>query len=105
MRSELTLPAADGLPLSALLFIPDRGADDAEARDSPAALRGAIVLAGAMGVRKRFYEPFAADLAAGGFAVLAFDYRSIGDSLPGRLRGFDARLRDWGERDLESALA
>jgi len=104
MRSELTLPAADGFPLSALHLTPNRP-DGADAEVSPAALRGAIVLAGAMGVRKRFYEPFAAYLAAGRFAVLTFDYRGIGDSLPGRLRGFDARLRDWGERDLEGALA
>ena len=103
VRSDLTLTAADGFALSAALFTPDPPDDNAEG--APAALRGAIVLAGAMGVRKRFYEPLAAYLAAGGFAVLTFDYRGIGDSLPGRLRGFAANLHDWGERDLEAALA
>jgi predicted alpha/beta hydrolase len=32
--------------------------------------------------------------------VISVDYRGIGDSAPASLRGFRARLRDWGELDL-----
>ena len=98
MRRELTVPAADGFPLSAVLHEPDAVAGGA-------APRAAVLVAPAMAVRKRYYEPFAAYLAGAGFAVLAIDYRGMGGSLPGRLRGFRARLHEWGELDLEGALA
>lgn len=102
MRQEITLPAADGFPLAAVLLTPDpSGAGDAEGPPP----RAAVVIAPAMGVRLRYYEPFAGYLAAGGFAVLCFDYRGTGGSRPERLRGFPAQLHDWGERDLEGALA
>jgi predicted alpha/beta hydrolase len=103
MRRELTVPAADGFPLSAVLHEPGEGAGDgSSAGGSPP--RAAVVIAPAMGVRKRYYDPFAAYLAGAGFATLCFDYRGIGGSLPGRLRGFRARLHEWGEEDLEGAL-
>jgi predicted alpha/beta hydrolase len=98
MRRELTVPAADGVPLSAVLYEPGDGAGG----DPP---RAAVLIAPAMAVRKRYYEPFAAYLAGAGFAVLAFDYRGMGGSLPGRLRGFRADLHEWGEQDLDGALA
>jgi len=101
MRRELTVPAADGFPLSAVLHEPDGGSGDGTSGPPP---RAAVVIAPAMGVRKRYYEPFAAYLAGAGFAVVCFDYRGIGGSLPGRLRGFRARLHEWGELDLDAAL-
>jgi predicted alpha/beta hydrolase len=102
-REQLTVPATDGFPLAATLLEPAPGEDEgAGATRRP---RAAVVIAPAMGVRKRYYEPFAAYLAGAGFAVLCFDYRGMGGSLPGRLRGFPARFRDWGERDLDGALA
>ncbi len=94
LREEPAVPAADGFPLAATLLTP--------ADVEPRAL---VVVAPAMGAKRRFYEPFATYLAEGGFAVLLFDYRGTGGSLRGRLRGSRARFHDWGEQDLEGALA
>lgn len=38
-------------------------------------------------------------------AVLAFDYRGIGESRPARLRGFVAGFEDWAEYDAGGAIA
>lgn len=63
-----------------------------------------VVIAGATAVKQAYYARFAAWLSLQGCTVLTFDYRGIGESRPARLRGFEARLRDWGERDLEGVL-
>lgn len=84
--------AADGFPLGATLT----GPADESAR--------LIVIAGATGVRRRFYGAFAEWLAGRGMRVLTFDYRGIGDSRPPSLRGFSATMRDWGTLDLEGVL-
>ncbi len=90
MRDPLALsfPAADGLALEADVFEPEL---------APAT---AVVLACAMGVRRRFYGPLARWLAGQGFAVLTFDYRGVGRANC-RMR---AAMHDWGEQDLEGAL-
>jgi predicted alpha/beta hydrolase len=83
----------DGYPLSAGLFVP---------HGRP---KAAAVVAGAMGVRARFYAPFASYLAEHGVASLILDYRGVGGSRPpGSLRRFHAEFHDWGERDLGGAL-
>lgn len=72
------------------------------------AARAVVVLAPAMGVGQDFYAPFAQFLAQQGVAVLSFDYRGIGQSIPPQfrhsLRGFKADLFDWAERDYNAAL-
>ncbi|MGE0490791.1 MAG: alpha/beta fold hydrolase [Vulcanimicrobiota bacterium] len=72
---------------------------------SPESVRGAVVLANAMAVPRRFYARFAEALSQRGLAVLTFDYRGVAGSAPADLRGYQASLRDWGELDLEAALA
>jgi predicted alpha/beta hydrolase len=67
--------------------------------------RAVAVVAGAMGVRRRFYNAFAAFLAENGIASLTFDYRGVGDSRPGGpLSRFRAELHEWGEEDLPGAI-
>jgi predicted alpha/beta hydrolase len=63
-----------------------------------------VVVSGATGVHQRYYARFAQWLAGQGATVVTFDYRGIGESRPHRLRGFEARVRDWGEQDLEGVL-
>ena len=91
----LTLASPDGPARAARLFRPDGGV--------PAC--GAVLLAGAMGVRQDHYRAFAGWLAAQVYAVLSFDYRGSGASLPqGRsLRGYDADLFAWA-RDIDTAI-
>ena len=63
-----------------------------------------LLLAGAMGVRQDFYEPLARFLAESGVHVLTFDYRGMGASRGGSLRGFEASVTTWAESDLDEML-
>jgi predicted alpha/beta hydrolase len=93
---QVELIASDGVILAATRFAPSAKA------------KAVVVLPAAMGVKQDFYAPFAQFLAAQGFAVLTFDYRGMGQSVPAQyrtsLRGFKADLFDWAERDYNSAL-
>jgi predicted alpha/beta hydrolase len=66
--------------------------------------RRAVLFQAAAGVKQEYYGKFAAYLAGRGFVALTFDYRGIGRSAPAKLRGFDARMRDWAEKDIGGAL-
>jgi predicted alpha/beta hydrolase len=91
-EAELRLRARDGYGLAATFH---RGAGP-----------DCVVVAGATGVKRQFYGPFARFLVGKGFSVLTLDYRGIGGSRPpGSLRGFQARMQDWGTHDLDAALA
>ena len=89
---ELTIPAIDGFPLAACLF----GDDSAES---------IVLIAPATGVRQRLYRAYAGFLAARGHRVVTWDWRGTGRSRPTSLRGFEATMRDWGERDLGGVIA
>lgn len=58
----------------------------------------------ATGIRKEFYLPFAQFLASKGFVTYVYDYRGMGESKPGTLRNFPARMRDWGQLDMAAVL-
>ena len=89
---DLTLPATDGFSIAATEF-------------GDAAARGRVVLiAPATGVRRRLYEAFADFLAGEGFGVVTWDWRGTGDSRPASLRGFEATMREWGQRDLAGVI-
>lgn len=91
-EAELRLRARDGVALAAT-FHRGTGPD-------------CVVVAGATGVKRQFYAPFARYLVQRGFSVLTLDYRGVGGSRPpGNLRGFQARMQDWGTHDLDAALA
>lgn len=63
-----------------------------------------IIVNPATGVLARYYHRYARFLTSHGFDVLTYDYRGIGLSRPGRLRGCGYRWRDWGEQDFEGAI-
>jgi predicted alpha/beta hydrolase len=63
-----------------------------------------VLLSPATGVPQGYYSAFAAHLAGHGFATLTYDYRGIGRSRPESLRGFPARMQDWGRLDASAAL-
>jgi len=71
--------------------------------DAPAARAVVVVVCGA-GIPARFYERLARYLAHAGAAALTFDYRGIGASRRGALRGIDAGMDVWALRDIEAAL-
>jgi predicted alpha/beta hydrolase len=66
--------------------------------------RVAVVHCGA-GIPARRYQNFAAFLARAGMPALTYDYRGIGQSRPGSLRGYAAELEDWSEYDCAAAIA
>lgn len=82
----------DGALLLARFFHPNR------------APRGAVLIAPAMGVGQGYYHPLADWLAGEGYVVATFDYRGIGLSRHQPLRGYDADLLDWAERDCGAVL-
>ncbi|MFA5939977.1 MAG: alpha/beta fold hydrolase [Sinimarinibacterium sp.] len=87
--APLHIACADGAHIDASRY---RGGD-----------RAAVLIAPALGVPRRFYQPFAQFLAGQGYDVLSIDYRGIGDSG----RDCDAasiRLADWGRLDVDAAL-
>ena len=65
----------------------------------------AVVFATGGGIRADVYRHFLSYLASHGMAVLAFDYRGIGESRPPRLRDFAAGFEDWAEYDAGGAIA
>lgn len=74
----------------------------------PATARAGLLIAPAMGVEQRYYSDFAQWMAAQGWLVLSFDYRGMGASRPaemrGSLKGLEADIRLWAERDASAAL-
>ena len=85
------LPTADGAVLTGHLFRPAE----------PPTL--AVQINGAMGVPQRYYARFARWLAEHGVLVLTYDYRTIGASRRGPLRGDPATLLDWVRFDQAAA--
>jgi predicted alpha/beta hydrolase len=98
---DITVPAMDGHPLAATLFLP-RGAK-----------RHAVLINSATAVPRKLYRGFASYLAGRGCAVLTYDYRGIGGSRlksktdPARaqsLRRFDTSMTDWAAKDVTGAV-
>jgi predicted alpha/beta hydrolase len=83
---ELSIPAADGRPLAVTLYEPTT---------PPAADAPITIVAGGAGIQRRFFGRFAAYLAERGRLALTFDYRDIGGSRQGSLKGSRVLMRDW----------
>ena len=83
---------SDGYELDGVLYSP---------RENPV---GFILFQSGAGIKKGFYTHFCRFLAEQGFYVLSYDYRGIGGSRPASLKGFEARLLDWGRLDMAAAI-
>jgi predicted alpha/beta hydrolase len=92
---EITVPAADSYALAATLFEPAGGARSG----SPV-----VVIAAGAGIQRGFYGRFAAYLAEQGHTVVTFDYRDIGGSRRGTLKGSKVLMRDWCVIDVPGVL-
>ncbi|AXK55124.1 alpha/beta hydrolase family protein [Pseudomonas protegens] len=87
-------PAADGVLLGGFTWR-HPSADPA---------RPVVIINAATSVRCRYYFRFADYLFANGFDVMTYDYRGIGESRRGSLKGFKASWSDWGALDFEAML-
>jgi predicted alpha/beta hydrolase len=90
--TDVSWRCADGFELPATVFAPD---------GTP---RAVLVMAPAMGVPRRFYKAFAADMAARGIAAVTFDYRGIGDAAAKLRDPAGTTMQDWGRLDLHAVL-
>jgi predicted alpha/beta hydrolase len=92
---EVSVTALDGRVLAATLYEP---------ATPPAADAPITVVAGGAGIQRRFFGRFAAYLAERGRPALTFDYRDIGGSRQGSLRGSRVLMRDWCLLDVPGAI-
>ena len=99
---DIMIPAADGYPIAATLFLPR------------SAKRHAVLINSATAVPRKIYRGFAGYLAQRGCAVLTYDYRGIGGSRgmavegyirPKSLKGFKATMADWAALDVTATVA
>ena len=90
-EEERTVRASDGYPLAATLY-PVEGA------------RTAVLVNPATAVPRGFYRRYARYLQARGWQAVTYDYRGIGGSRRGSLRGFEARMRDWALLDMTAMI-
>lgn len=95
-EEEIRIPAEDGRPLAATLFIPPGGA----AETAPL-----TVVAGGVAIARRYFARFAAYLAERGRVAVTFDYRDTGGSRTGPLKGSQVRMRDWCTLDVTGVIA
>lgn len=92
---QVTIPASDGFSLAGSVFEPGGGAQAASV----------VLINSAMAVKRGYYERYAQFLASRGLPAVTFDYRGIGNSRSNALKGMQASLRDWGEKDIDGAIA
>ena len=87
-------PATDGHPIGGFTWRHVR--TDLE--------RAVVIINAATSLRCRYYSRFADYLFANGLDVITYDYRGIGESRSGSLRGFKASWSDWGVLDFEAIV-
>jgi predicted alpha/beta hydrolase len=92
---DLILPAADGYKLAATLHTPDTPAPGAPQW---------IVIGCATAVPRGFYKRFGEYVASKGLHAIVADYRGIGGSKYGSLRGFKMNYSDWSKLDLAAIV-
>lgn len=90
---EVLIPLPNGNSLAGSVFTPE----DRE-------LKGAILVAPATGIKRKFYKPIAQYLAQYGYGTIIFENQGIGDSLVGKVKDSEASLQDWGQVDTPAAL-
>lgn len=66
--------------------------------------KGAVLIVPAMAAPQEYYAPFATWLASQGFLVATFDYRGIGLSRQGSLRGLKVNIVDWAKLDCAAMI-
>lgn len=89
--TPVSFAAADGYELHGLLF------------SASAEAKATIQINSGTGIPKEFYRKLASYLCAAGYQVLVYDYRGIGGSRQGSLKGFETTLIDWARLDMAAA--
>ena len=91
-KNNLHIETSDGFVLKATEFLPD-------------AKNGiGVIINGATGVLRVYYQAFAEFLCDNGFTVLTYDYRGIGDSREARDHAPVPTMLHWGQRDMDAVF-
>ncbi len=91
-QTEIQLSARDGYPLSATLREPEN------------TIKGVVQIHSGTGIPQNLYSNLATFLTENGFVTLTFDYRGIAKSAPSTLKGYNAKISDWGKLDMTGVL-
>ena len=94
--STLTVVTERNQPLTASVYVPENTENEA--------IKNALMIAPATGIKRSFYHRFATYLANQGFGVITYDNEGIGDSLTCPLSKCDASLISWGRHDATAVL-
>jgi predicted alpha/beta hydrolase len=93
MQTEnLFIPTQDGYRLAGTEFTPVKSNGIA------------LILNGATGVLRNYYQGFASYLCDAGFTVLTFEFRGIGESTSQSETSPQPSMLHWGERDMGDVL-
>ena len=94
--STLTVVTERNQPLTASVYVPENTENEA--------IKNALMIAPATGIKRSFYHRFATYLVNQGFGVITYDNEGIGDSLTCPLSKCDASLISWGRHDATAVL-
>ena len=92
MTNTVEINTADGYQLVASEFKPSNN-------------NGRVVIInGATGVLRKYYQAYAEFLCARGFTIITYDYRGIGDSKQASVNAKPASMMHWGQLDMDAVL-
>lgn len=90
---ELTITTSDGYHLQATEI-------------SPIESNGiGLIINGATGVVRKYYQVFAEFLAEQGFTVLTYEFRGIGESTQAKPGALEPSMIHWGQKDMDAVLS
>lgn len=90
MQQNILIEARDGFKLSATI------------RRPLTEIKGVIQMNCGTGIPQKVYSNLAIYLTQYGYVTVTYDYRGIGNSKPKNLKGFEAKIEDWGILDMTS---
>jgi predicted alpha/beta hydrolase len=90
MQQNVLIEARDGFKLSATI------------RRPLTEIKGVIQMNCGPGIPQKVYSNLAIYLTQYGYVTVTYDYRGIGNSKPKNLKGFEAKIEDWGILDMTS---
>jgi len=88
MQQNILIETRDGFKLSATI------------RRPLTEIKGVIQMNCGTGIPQEVYSNLAIYLTQYGYVTVTFDYRGIGNSKPENLKGFEAKIEDWGILDM-----
>ena len=90
---DLTITTADGYQLQASEF-------------TPATSNGiGLIINGATGVVRKYYQAFAHFLSEQGFTILTYEFRGIGESTQAADNALVPSMMHWGQHDMDAVLS